>query len=274
MAIQQHPSKGRDSRCRGMVLIYVAVSMVVLIAFASLAVDLGRVRLAKSELRCTADATAMAGTASLLNGVTSAQTAASTFASANSVDGSSQTLDTTNDIEFGTWDTSTRTFAVLTGSSRASANAMRVTVRRTAARGNAIPLLFAQLTGRSTCDVTATAIAYSPGRSVQLAGTSSITVQNNFFGGSYNSGTTTSPTHSTVLAGATAGSNGAITAGTNETLDSAILGPSGTSNMSTTNATVRLTSNMSFPLPSGSTTTTDWTVSGTQTKASGTALHQ
>jgi len=181
----------------------------------------------------------MAGAGSFLNGVTSAQTAASTLASANIVNGSSQTLDTTNDIEFGTWDTSAKTFTVLTGSNRANANSMRVTTRRTAARGNAIPLLFAQLFGQSTFDVTATAIAFSPGQLAQLVGISSIDIKNNLFGGTYHSGTTTSPTHSTVLAGATAGSNGAISVKNGEMVDSAILGPSGTSDMSTTNATVQ-----------------------------------
>lgn len=270
MAIQQHASKVRDDRSRGMALIYVAMVIVALMGFVSLAVDLGRVHLAKTELRCAADSAALAGVASLISGVTSAQTAASTYASANSVDGSSLTLDTANDIEFGTWDTSGRTFAVLTGSNRTSANAMRVTARRTAARGNAIPLMFAQSIGLSTCDVTVTAIAYSPGRKAELVGTSSIEIKNNFFGGTYHSGTTTAPTRSTILNGATAGSNGAITTGSNESLDAAILGPSGTSDMSTANATVRLTSNMSFAIPSGGTTTTDWTVSGTQTKAGGT----
>jgi len=43
-----------------MVMIYVAMILVVLMGFVSLAVDLGRVQLAKSELRCAADSAAMA----------------------------------------------------------------------------------------------------------------------------------------------------------------------------------------------------------------------
>jgi len=251
-------------------MIYVLVLLTLFFAFASLAVDVGRVQVAKTELRRTADAAAMAGAASLSSGITAAQTAATTFATANTVDGGTFSLDSTNDIEYGTWDTAARTFTVLTGSSRSSANGMRITARRTTARGNPVPLIFAQLIGQSTCDVTATSTAFSPGRLAELVGTSSITVQNNFFGGTYNSGTTTSPTHSTTLSGATAGSNGAINVGTNEQVDCAILGPTGTSNMTTTNATVRLPSNMSFALPVGGTTTTDFTISGTQSFAGGT----
>jgi len=251
-------------------MLYVVVSLVALMGFASLGVDLARVQVAKTELRRAADAAAMAAAANLTGGVTAAQSAAVSLAAANTVDGNSQVLDSTNDIEFGTWSTTTRTFTVLSGSARSGANAIRVTTRRTAARGTAIPLLFAQVVGQRTCDVSATSTAFSAGMPAELVGLSGINVQNNFFGGTYNSGSTTSPTHSTILDGAYAASNAAITAGMNEALDGVVLGPSGTSNLTTANAPIVLSSAIAYPLPTGGTTTMDFTISGTQYVSGGT----
>ncbi len=149
---------------RGMMLAYIVVALLTLIGICSLAVDVGRVHVAKSQLRVAADAAARAGTNALSSGVTAAQNAAVAVAAANTADGSAVSIDSTNDIEFGTWDPSARTFTVLTGAARSTANSIRVTARRTAARGNPIPLLLAQVIGRSTCDVTvvATASASTP----------------------------------------------------------------------------------------------------------------
>ena len=70
-------------------------------------------------------------------------------------DGKAVVLDRSNDIEFGTWDDQSRTFSVLSGSAASSANAVRITGRRTAARGSAVSLVFAAVVGQRTCDVRA-----------------------------------------------------------------------------------------------------------------------
>ena len=228
---------------RGSALIWATAALIPLAALTTLAVDWGLMQVAKTELQRCADAAARAAVAELPNQA-NAHTQATSIAALNLVNGTAATL-TASDIEFGKWDETTAAF----DTASASPNAVRVTARRTAARGNAIPLIFARLIGQSTSDATASAIACQTGVAVQLIGLSGINVQNNFFGGTYDSTTTTSPTHSTVKGGATAGSNAAITAGTNETLDSVILGPSGTSNLTTTNPKQVLTQAMSFPLP-------------------------
>jgi hypothetical protein len=62
-----------------------------------------------------------------------------------------------SDVEIGVWDSATKTFTV-TGT---SPNAVRVTARRTTARGTPIPTVFAKVFGRTSVDLTYTSIAMS-----------------------------------------------------------------------------------------------------------------
>ena len=151
----------RLKQSRGSVLVYVIVMMTALTGFASLAVDYARVQLVKTELLRAADAAARAAASQLANGVTATQNAAVTWGGYNLADTTSVVIDPTNDVDFGTWDTSARTFTVLTGAARTSANAVRVTARRTLARGTGVKLWFGQVIGQSSCDTTSSAIAYS-----------------------------------------------------------------------------------------------------------------
>jgi hypothetical protein len=104
-------------------------------------------------LSTAADAAARAGAAALPQGVTAAQNAVVQYAAANKCDGTTVTIDPNTDIEFGSYDAASKTFTTLTGSARSNANAIRVSAHRTAAGGNAIPLLFARALGQSTCDI-------------------------------------------------------------------------------------------------------------------------
>jgi hypothetical protein len=144
-------------RC-GVSIVYLAIGLTVFIGFCSFAVDLGRVELAKTQLQAAADASARAA-ASAIGDATKVQTRAVQFAAANKCDGLAVAVDGNQDVDFGTWDGSSKTFTVVTGSQRISANAIRVTCRRTTNRQNAIPLMFMVAAGKGTCDVTASAIA-------------------------------------------------------------------------------------------------------------------
>jgi Flp pilus assembly protein TadG len=145
---------------RGAALGYVIGAMAALLLFCSLAVDLGRVWLTKSELRLAADAAARYAVAGMPDGFAAARARALTSAGENRADGMPVVLDATlGDVEFGTWDPYTRTFSALSGAARDDATAVRVNARRTAARGNAVALVFAGILGRRTCDANATATA-------------------------------------------------------------------------------------------------------------------
>lgn len=146
-------------RSKGISLIYVVVFMVALTAFCSLGVDLGRVQLAKTELRRAADGAGRAGAAGLALDTGEATRLARQFALANVVDGTPLDLNAATDIEYGRWDTRSKTFT--RGSS--AINAIHIMARRTKARGNGVPTMFASLIGFNLCDVTANAmVMYVP----------------------------------------------------------------------------------------------------------------
>src|SRR6266568_1403959 len=88
---------------RGIAAVYSILMLVALCGLVSMGVDLGRVQLAKTELRTAADAAARAGAAGLTNGVTQAQSDAAATAAANTCDGSAVVIDQALDIDFGTW---------------------------------------------------------------------------------------------------------------------------------------------------------------------------
>ena len=119
-------------------LVLVVLVLVVVFGFASLAMDYGRVQVAKTELRRAADSAARAG-AWASGRSRRVQQLASEFAGQNTVRRSPVTLDWSTDVEFGTWDKSRRTFTTLTGSSAPVPTRCAVTCRRVG--DNAIPLV-------------------------------------------------------------------------------------------------------------------------------------
>jgi hypothetical protein len=237
-----------------MTVVYVAVMMSVVLGFASLGVDWGMVELAKTQLLAASDAAARAAAANISNGVTAAQNAAVQFASDNSVAGTSFVVNPTSDIDFGTWNISTRTFTVLTGSARSGATAIRVWGRRTTANGNPIKLTFGPLIGASTIDVQVASIAYVPPGtgSFGLLGLSSVMLQSsgtiktdsyNAAGGSYSAGsagsygyvatnggmnlngTVSINSNIYMQSGQSLSANGSVSYGTRETLSSTLVWP-------------------------------------------------
>src|SRR5690349_9732700 len=125
----------RSFNRRGIAIIYVAIAIATLAVLGSFAGDYGKVQLAKTELRKAVDAPARAGASGLGNYVT-AQTLANQYAGLNSVANATLTLDTSpssNEVTFGTWDDSGRTFTQLNGINRNYANAIKINVRRSVA---------------------------------------------------------------------------------------------------------------------------------------------
>lgn len=239
---------------RGIAAAYSILMLIALCGLVSMGVDLGRVQVAKTELRAAADAAARAGVAGLATSATQAQNDAIAMAANNKCDGSGVVLDPV-DIEFGTWTDATRTFTVLTGAAQNDANAMRITARRIAARSTAIPLVFARLIGRNTCDITAVAIAkatFGPGWG--FTGLDSVTIKNNTWFVSYNSSVDPTPTLGTVYGNALVGSNGLIFAENNDFLwGNAQLGPSGSvdPDLSVTGTTYKYTTPLAPPAMPG-----------------------
>ena len=254
----RNPSR-RRRRAKGVVLIYVVILFTVLCGFVSLAVDFGRVQTCKTELLGAANAAARAAAATLPNGISATQTAAVTWGGFNTADGSSVVIDPNNDVIFGTWSTTTRTLTVLSGAARSGANAIQVNAHLIAARGAGIPLLFAGVLGRSTCDANETAIAYVPPGGYGLVGMTSISMAKeatdsyDSAAGAYSAG---SAGQSGYLA-----SNGGITLGSGSTISQNLYMVAGQT-LSATGSTFGtrnvLPSNIVWPQPSaGSFTTTN-----------------
>lgn len=148
-----------SNRKRGSALVYLMIVLTALTGFCSLAVDWGRVQVVKAELQLAADAAARYSVTGLTTGVSETQKRAVAAAAGNKADGSPVVLDANADVEFGRWDAQTRAFTVLTGAARSSADAIRITARRTADRGNAVPLMFARIFGVNSSNALATSIA-------------------------------------------------------------------------------------------------------------------
>lgn len=217
----------------GFALIYAIVAMTALLAFVSIAVDFGRVQLAKSQLRHAVDAAARYAVTGLSD--SSHLSKAQAVASANTCDGSPVLLQS-GDVETGIWAN-----GVFTPDS-ASPNAVRVTARRISGRGNAIPLLFAQIVGKASCNISAVAIAtQKPGLPYAFVGLDGFDVKNNLVAASYDSSTTQTPESGNRKNGGMIGSNGSITAKNNEVVGSVVLGPGGTHNLDLDSPAVVLT---------------------------------
>lgn len=148
-------------RRRGIALIYVAISMVVLMLLISLAVDFGRVQVAKCELQRVADAAARYATVGLVDNTWLSKAQQSAYD--NQVDGSYLTL-APSDVTRGNWN------GLIYQSGVTPYNAVQVNARCAAASNTAIPLLFAQVLGPQFCDVNSTSIAQ-----IVLASTTSTT---------------------------------------------------------------------------------------------------
>ena len=158
----------RNTRSNAFSSLYLLLMMPVLLGFASLGVDYARVQVTKSKLQDAADAAARAAASALPGNPSAATTLAIQYAGDYMALGTPISLLNT-EVQFGTWNTTTRTFTLMTGADIYSANAVKVTISRTAAKGNATKLQFAAMVGISSVDTHATAIAMvSGGTSVTM----------------------------------------------------------------------------------------------------------
>ena len=146
----RHPVKRR-----GVTIIYIAVALIALIGFTSLAVDLARVQTTKTELHRAAEAAARYGAMGLPVSSAAAIANAITSAADNTADGSPVVL-LPSDVLVGNWNSAlTPKFST----SRTPLNSIQVTCVRSAARGNATPLLFGVVLGKTTCDINVSSTA-------------------------------------------------------------------------------------------------------------------
>lgn len=146
------------NRQRGSVVIILAISMLALMAFAALVVDLGAVHMARDQLKAGADAAALAGVQELGTGQEYAT--AAQFASLNSVMTTPITL-SLSDVVLGQLDFTSGAFTP----DAEPANAVRVTARRTPdSPDGPIDLFFGTVLGINTVSLQEESVAVFDGR--------------------------------------------------------------------------------------------------------------
>jgi hypothetical protein len=149
------------------VIVVVAILIVVLIGFAALVIDIGKLYKTRGELQNASDSAALAGASGLdqtAAGIEAARVRAREFAELHTADLTEVDLDDA-DIVFGDWNDETRTFTPL-GSDPAEpgeVDAIRVITRREAGTGNAVVFHLARVLGMTAGDVRADAIAVTGG---------------------------------------------------------------------------------------------------------------
>jgi Flp pilus assembly protein TadG len=139
---------------RGTSLVYCTVALVALIGVLGLAVDLGRVQLAKSELQTQIDAAARHAATGLRDGTWQAK--ALSAGNDNTVDGRSLAL-LAGEVVSGQLDATTGTLTP----NATPANAVRITVQRSGAQG--VPTVLANVIGISSVSLRASSVAYDSG---------------------------------------------------------------------------------------------------------------
>jgi hypothetical protein len=148
---------------RGATLALVAVALVALLSVAALAIDLGMLYVARNEAQRAADAAALAGAYTFItSGCTSTGGCVSGGPQETTARLQAQSVGDTNTIIGRKADI--RNSDVSFSYPSAMEPQITVVVERTAARGNAVPTIFARMFGVSEADVSvkATAEAYNP----------------------------------------------------------------------------------------------------------------
>ena len=105
------PSKPKQHR-RGAIAVLAAIMCVILLGMIAFAVDIGYLATAHTQLQATADSAALAAAAAASQQPSSAFPVAQYIASQNRVAGRAGQIasTSTSDVQFGVWDTTTRTF--------------------------------------------------------------------------------------------------------------------------------------------------------------------
>ncbi|MCH7725954.1 MAG: hypothetical protein IH991_05660 [Planctomycetes bacterium] len=153
---------GKRTDRRGNIVPLAAVFLVVTIAFLAFSIDFGYIVVSESELQNAADSAAMSAARSLSDGREATITAAKTWAAKNIAAGEGVKVHD-EDVELGSWDEDTATFTVIPPESKQSPDAVRVTCRRNAERGNPLSLFFAPIIGTENASLIVSAIAQNKG---------------------------------------------------------------------------------------------------------------
>jgi hypothetical protein len=141
-----------------MLSVFLMIAMLAMIAFA---VDCGYILLVRTQLQVAADSSALAAAQVIGSTQTDPLTKAKEYASYHYAGGKKVQLNN-GDIEYGTWDATTKKFLPSVG----LGNAIRVTTKLDAAHGGQAPTFFGRVLGKNGFDAQAQAIAMGNPRDI------------------------------------------------------------------------------------------------------------
>jgi Flp pilus assembly protein TadG len=155
------PAKSTPVRRRGAILIVSLLLIVLMLGMMAFSIDIGYIVLARSQLQAAADSTALAAAASMHLDRMDMEAVARRYASANTVTARPVQIDS-SDIEYGAWDTATRTFTP----SASPGNAVRITTRADRNNGGEVPLFFGRIFNMMSVRQEASAVAVTNPRDI------------------------------------------------------------------------------------------------------------
>lgn len=168
--MQRKQAEARSSRRRGVALLTVVIALMALLAATSLAVDVGLVWTARTQLQNAVDAAALAAAANMIdfsdpaNPVVtagSAETAAIDQAGLNETAPESSVNVLSSDVVLGGWDLDARTFdSTVDLSNPDEVTAAEVTAALDGTANTAVPAMLSRVLGKQSFTVTSDAIAY------------------------------------------------------------------------------------------------------------------
>lgn len=168
--MRTHERGLRGHQRRGVAAVLVMVCMVVLVGFAALTVDVGHMYNTRADLQRTADAAALAGAIRLIDNerlkggayltqvIDASRTDVGACAGLNPVNTQSPEVDAA-DVTIGYLSDPTSSTELPDTSTPGRFNAVQVLVRKDSTANGSLDLFFAQIFGRTTKDLSATATA-------------------------------------------------------------------------------------------------------------------
>jgi hypothetical protein len=154
--MKRSTSKSRENR-RGVIAVLAAVLFIVMLGMVAFAVDLGYKTMIKTQLQAAADSAALAAAGSSNLSQDGMTQVGQAFAQYHKVAGRQVVLNP-SDVQFGTWDTTSKTFAASTGGDQLG-TAVKVTVRCDDSSGGKADLFFGKVFGISSATSQASAVA-------------------------------------------------------------------------------------------------------------------
>jgi hypothetical protein len=151
----------QGTRRRETVLFLAFFLVVVIFGMVAFAVDLGSIVFARTQLQVAADSSALAAAATMSLPRVEMEAVAEQYAAKNPIGPQSVVLQS-QDIQYGTWDTATRSFTP----SPTRGNAVRVTARADDSTTGEVPLFFARIFNKKSASVEATAVVSANPRDI------------------------------------------------------------------------------------------------------------